>query len=350
MRGFISRVISRRALVAVMAAGCTAIALAATGANAQTDPRVAAAKTKGKIAWYTSVAPDELRKELIEGFKKKTGLDINPYYGGTGQVFSRLKTERETGSFNADLVTLGDVDLVEQLIAANALRPFQPKGMDSIGQEYADPKGYWYGITFWGLALQYNNRMLPKEAIPKSFAELAEPHWKSRVAIADPARSAAGFLFLKAMVSERGWEWVERMMRNDPMLVAVAPGIDQAVAKGERLVATSVSSFTSEIMKAGAPIALASPDLLFTSPLTISVIKEAPNPEGAELLAEYLLTKEAGDLYAKHGWYSPRADVKPPFGFPPVGQLKIRYSDVPQSMSRQEYLDKFNAIAQAARK
>lgn len=64
---------------------------------------------------------------------------------------------------------------------------------------------------------------------PKSFAELADPKWKSKIAITDPARSAIGLLMLKAMVAERGWEWVEQLMKNDPLVLAVAPGITQAL-------------------------------------------------------------------------------------------------------------------------
>lgn len=350
MDHLIVRPIARRTFAALLIGGCATLALAAGPAAAQSDPRIAAAKAKGTVSWYTSVAPDELRKELIAGFKKQTGIDINPYYGGTGQVFSRVKTERETKSYNVDLVTLGDVELVEQLEKQNALRSYSPKGAEAIAAEYRHREGIWTAITFWGLGLEFNSRLLQKTAAPSSFEELADPKWRSKVAISDPARSAAGFLFLKSMVAEHGWDWVVKLMQNDPLVIAIAPGIDQAVAKGERVVATGVSSFASEIMKNGAPVEIASHEVLFTSPLTISVIKEAPNPEGAELLADYLLSKEAGELYSKYGWYSPRADVKPPFGFPPVTELKVRFKEVPQTMARQEYLDKFASIVQAARK
>ena len=344
--------LGRRLSVLASVAALAAVLILPQAAGAQTaaDPRIEAARAKGKVTWYTSVSPDELRKGLIDEFTKRTGIEVNSYYGGTGQVFSRLTTERKTKSFAVDVVTLGDTDLVGDLIKDNVLRGYKPADLSAVDPAYKDPDGKWYGITFWGLAIEYNSRLVQKDAAPKSWSELADPKWKSKVAISDPSRSAAGLLFLKAMVHENGWEWVEKLMRNDPLVIAIAPGIDQAVANGERPVATAVTSYTSEIMQKHAPVAIASDGVLFVSPLTASIITEAPNPEGAELLVDFLLSKDAGELYRKYGWFSTRGDVAGPSGFPPASELKVAYKEVPSPLPRQELLDKFNAIAQAARK
>ncbi len=325
-----------------------AVAWAAPGA-AQTDARVVQAQSAGKVVWYTSVAPDELRKELIEGFKKQTNLDVTVYYGGTGTVFSRLTTERKTQSYTVDLVTLGDTDLVEELDGQKALRRYVPAGAASVQEVYREKTGLWTGVCFWGLTKAINTTSLKPAGAPQSWADLANPTWKGKVVISDPARSAAGLLFLKAMVKERGWPWVEQMVRNDPLIIAIAPGIDQALANGERVVSTSVTSFLSETMKAKAPVQAVG-DVLFTSPLTVSIVAEAPNPKGAELLADYLVGKEAGGLFRKYGWFSSRSDVAGPFGFPSAADLKVVYRDVDIGLPRQQILDRYNQVLQAAKK
>jgi ABC-type Fe3+ transport system substrate-binding protein len=167
--------------------------------------------------------------------------------------------------------------------------------------------------------------------------------------ISDPARSAGGLLFLKAMVNEQGWPWVEKLLRNDPLVIAIGPGIDQALANGERVVSTSITSFLSETLKAKAPVEPVG-DVLFTSPLTASVIADAPNPKGAELLVDYLTSKEAGDLFRKYGWFSTRGDVDGPYGFPSASALKVKYKSVDLPMTRQQILEKYNQVVQASKR
>lgn len=330
-------------------AGAVACIAHLGSARAQQDPRLGGARAKGKLNWYTSVSPDELRKALTDEFKANTGLDVAVYYGGTGQVFSRLSTERKTQSYGVDVVTLGDIDLVAELVKAQAVRPYQSANAAALLPNFTSADGTWSGICFWGMTIAYNTNQLAKEAAPRTWAELADPKWKGKLVISDPARSAAGLLMLKAMVKEVGWDWIESLLKNDPLIIAVGPGIDQALASGERAVGTAVTSFISETMKSKAPVAVTG-EILLTSPLTASIIKEAPNPDGAELFVDYLTSKSAGKLFREYGWFSSRGDVEGPFGFPPAGDLKVRHANLNVPMSRQELLDKYNAVAAAAKK
>ncbi|MES2937150.1 MAG: extracellular solute-binding protein [Pseudomonadota bacterium] len=312
------------------------------------DPRLAAAKAAGKVSWYTSVAPDELRKELIDGFKKKTGLDVVVYYGGTGTVYSRLSTERRTKSYNVDVVTLGDTDLVDELSTANALKKYHSANFAGVQDAYKDKNDHWIGICFYGLTKAVNTEQVKPGAEPQSWAELADPKWKSKVVISDPAKSASGLLLLKAMVKEQGWPWVEKLLRNDPLAIAIAPGIEQVLANGERSVSTAATSFLSETMKAKGPVKPVG-EVLFTSPLTASLIAEAPNPKGGELLIDYLTSKEAGESFRKYGWFSSRGDVEGPYGFPSAAKLKVKYATVDLPMTRSQLLEQYGQILQKAK-
>jgi len=334
-----------RALAALLA---STVGLSISPATAQ-DARISEARAIGKVSWYTSVAPDELRKALIDEFKAKTGLDVSVYYGGTGQIFSRLNTERKTKAYNVDVVTLGDTDLVKELASQNALRKYVGVNAKEIQDVYRGKDETWVGICFWGLTMAINTNALKPADAPKAWIELADPKWKGRLVISDPARSAGGLLLLKAMVKEQGWDWMTRLLQNDPLIIAVAPGIDQALANGERILATSVTSFLSETLKAKAPV-MPIGDLLITSPLTASVIVEAPNPKGAELFVDYLTSKSAGELFRKYGWFSSRPDVEGPFGFPSAANLKVIQQDVDIGMTRQQILDRYAEIARGVGK
>ncbi len=338
--------LTRRCAIGLLP-GCLAMCGAASLAQAA-DPRLAAARAAGKVSWYTSVAPDDLRKELINGFRDRTGLDVVVYYGGSGTVYSRLATERKTGSHNVDVVTLGDIDLVEELSAGNTIRGYRAAGAAAITDAYKDRREQWIGICFYGLIKAINTNLVKPADAPQSWAELADPKWKGRVVVADPAKSASGLLMLKAMVAEQGWPWVEKLLRNDPLAIAIAPGIEQALANGERAVSTAATSFLSETLKAQGPVAPVG-EVLFTSPLTASLIAEARNPNGGELLIDFLTSKAAGEMFRKYGWFSSRQDVEGPYGFPSAARLKVRHASVDLPGTRAQILEKYSQIVQAAK-
>jgi len=325
-----------------------ALGVVANTALAQDDARVQRARAKGPVNLYGPIAPEELRNELLAGFKRKTGLSVNVYFGGTGQVFSRLTTERKSGSYVADVVCLADLDLVNQLVRDGAVRAHTHS---ALPVDQRDPKGFRHVFAQTAVVLQYSTKGVRGGEVPTSWKELADPKWKGKVAIADPARSSTGLIFLKLMVNDHGWPWMEALLRNDPLVMPISPQIVQTLASGERLVGTSPSETASEMMKANAPVSLAKVEVLNLSPITASVVDRAANPEGAELLVEYMLSAEAAALYTKYGLFSALPDAPGPYGFPSVKDLKVLHRELPSNnMTRQDYLDKYNEIVKAVRK
>ncbi len=327
--------------------------LAAFGAAfAQDDKRLAAARAKGAVSLYSSLAPEEMLAEVAAGFRRRTGITANVLYGGSGRLFSRVTTERKAGSYKVDVLSISDMDMVRDLVAAKALRPYRdalPAGV--AASPTSDPGGYWYDVVLWGQGLVYNSQLIKEAQAPKGWEELADPRWRSKLVLADPLQGANGFLTLRVAVQYFGWEWVERLMRNDPLVIGVAPSLMQAVTSGERPVGTSTTSYTSGALQDGAPVAQADAELLFVVPVTLSAVADAPNPEGAELLIDYMLSKEAAAAYVKYGWFSTRPDAGGPFGFPSADKLRVKHrGEIPSTMSRQDYLDRYSAILSAARR
>jgi iron(III) transport system substrate-binding protein len=149
-------------------------------------------------------------------------------------------------------------------------------------------------------------------------------------------------------VKSRGWPWVEQLLKNDTLVMSITPGIQPAVVKGERPIALMTSQFTAKSIEEGAPIALATDEMLFGSADLIGIIKDAPNPEGAELLVEYLISKEAQEIVRAHGPYSCRTDVAPPPGMPAIKDLKLRYKTAPTlDINAKDIADKFHGILRA---
>jgi iron(III) transport system substrate-binding protein len=334
----------RRKLVKCLAVGAASIS-APSLVLGQDDERLKKARSRGKISWYSSVYPDDLRNQLANDFKSRTGLDVSVYAGGTGQVVSRMTTERKTGSFGVDVLDLADQEVLEGLIHDGVLRAYSPHDAKSIQTNYIGPNRLWSGLYFWVLTLEYNTKLYNASTAPKGFDDLTDPKFKGKVVLSDPARSAAGLGFLKAMVQWKGWDWVERLAKNEPLVVAIGPGVHEAVVSGERPIGTTVSSYVSAGLQQKAPVALAVEQMLFSSPEMVGIVKEAPNPDGAELFVDFLVSKHANELFRKFGWFSCRTDVPGPYGFPPAKELKFKYLSAPSiGMTQEQVAQKFHAM------
>jgi hypothetical protein len=142
-----SRLGRRRILEAGIATGAAVLApKLIASAIAQEDPRVKRAKAKGKVTWYTSMFPTEMREKLADKFQRNTGIELSIYGAGTNQVVARLRTERTAGSRNVDVIDGGDFDVFEDMIKDGFLKKYNPKDADAIHPDFKDSRGYYYGI------------------------------------------------------------------------------------------------------------------------------------------------------------------------------------------------------------
>ena len=329
----------------------TIVGAMSTSALADSHAKMEAAKAKGQITWYTSVWPEQLRHELADDFRAKTGLDlVIGYAGGTGQVVTRIATERKTEAYEVDVVDLVDEEVINALVTDGVLRTYMSPNRDNIISDCKDEAGYWAGFYFWALLMEYNTSRLDKEDVPKSWSELNEPKWKGKVVVADPYKSASGLGFVKGMVKLESWDWLVQLAENDVLIQTSGPGVHQSVLKGERIVGAPVSSFHSKTREQDGPVAMALEEVLFVAPSVISVATNSSNPEGAELFADYLLSKEVAERYLNYGWFTCRDDMPGPFGLPSADKLQKIFPAPPSiGMPGPDVAAKFHQILQDAR-
>ena len=329
----------------------TIVGTMSTSAFADNHAKMEAAKAKGQITWYTSVWPEQLRHELADDFRAKTGLDlVIGYAGGTGQVVTRIATERKTEAYEVDVVDLVDEEVINALVSDGVLRTYMSPNRGNIISDCKDEAGYWAGFYFWALLMEYNTSQLNKEDVPKSWSELNDPKWKGKVVVADPYKSASGLGFVKGMVKLESWDWLVKLAENDVLIQTSGPGVHQSVLKGERLVGAPVSSFHSKTREQDGPVAMALEEVLFVAPSVISVATNSSNPEGAELFADYLLSKEVAERYLNYGWFTCRDDMPGPFGLPSADKLKKIFPAPPSiGMPGPDVAAKFHQILQDAR-
>lgn len=149
------------------------------------------------------------------------------------------------------------------------------------------------------------NRRVPQEQRPKTVAELAQPRWRGKAAMAKPlfGTTATHFVCLYADLGpERARELFARLAEH----VTVLPGnrdVAEAVAAGRFDIGLTDTDDAVVLIRHGQPVDILYPDqdgqgTLFL-PNTLALIRGGPNPAGGKALIDFLLRPETERLLAE---------------------------------------------------
>jgi iron(III) transport system substrate-binding protein len=164
---------------------------------------------------------------------------------------------------------------------------------------------------------------------PKTWGDLANPKYAGKMVMADPSFSSLLVTIVGTLAKEHGWEYFEKLRKNDIMLVQGNQQVSDMVKRGERAIAVGAdAAYVGDTKKTGIPISTLYPeDGAFIIPSPSSVVKGAPHPNAAKAFAEFMLSRTVQELFPLEHLYSARVDVAGPEGNPPLASIKIHAVD-----------------------
>jgi iron(III) transport system substrate-binding protein len=314
--------LTRRSVVA----GAMALGLPrSVGSAAAADGiDIAAAKKEGKVVLYTS-APLSAAQKFVNAFQEKYGITVELFRTGGVQVLRRFLMEQEAGHAGADVLVTSDLAAANDLKAKGMFIPFKPAGLDQVPESIRDADSHFVPQRVSIISIYGRTDMVPPAEMPKTWDDLLNPKFKGKLVMTNPSFTSLQLAVVAMLSRARGWEFFERLNKNDVMVVQ---GNEQAlnlVKTGERPIAAGADSQYANIARlAGHKIENVFPaDGTFAIPSMTAVVKGAKNPNAAKLLAEYTLSLEAEKLWPASGIYAARADVDPPAGSPPIKDIKV---------------------------
>jgi iron(III) transport system substrate-binding protein len=311
----------RGILVSAAIWGCVA-----AGSAAAADPvDIQAAKAEGKVVWYTST-PIETAQKISNLFQKETGIRVELFRSGGSAILSRFQQELAAGRVMVDLLTHSDPAAAASMTKKGLFVPFKPANFDKVPDAAKDPNGNYVAQRLNMMTILVRTDKLPQGDIPKSWAELTDAKYRNKLITTDPAFTSLQVSVVGMMAKNLGWDFYEKLRKNDMMVVPGNQQIADNLKRGERLIAVgNADSYAAEARKEGHPIATVFPtDGLFVIPSPSHVIKGSPNPNAAKLFAEFMLTDAVQKLFpTEDGNYAARADMPPPTGNPELGKIKI---------------------------
>ena len=307
---------------------------------------LAAAKREGAVTWYTST-PVGTAQKIANMFQAETGIKVELFRSGGSAVLRRFMQELDARRVIADVMTISDPAEVLTLIKRDLLVPFRPRHFDKIRDEVKDPKGFHVAqrVNLVGIIARTDKGV----ALPKNWTDLTDPKYKSLMVMPDPSYTAIQLMVIGTLSRKYGWEFYEKLRKNEIMIVQSHQQVSETLTRGERLIAAEGADLYSwQDRKAGHKMQTIIPtDGAFAIAAPTAVIKGSPHPNAAKALAEFMISDAVQKLLPGEGTYAGRSDVEPPAGNPPLSQIKLIPVDYEQVEKDAKSLKtRFNEIYQ----
>jgi iron(III) transport system substrate-binding protein len=163
----------------------------------------------------------------------------------------------------------------------------------------------WAALGYRSRRLVINTNLLSLDAAPHSLLELTNESWRGKVALAYPqfGTTATHFHALRQHWGPVLWEsWCRALAANQPFLVDGNSVVVKFVGQGQAWLGLTDSDDIADGQREGMPIGLLpinAETLLI--PNTVAVVREAPNPENAQRLFEFLQRRETVERLIQAG-------------------------------------------------
>jgi iron(III) transport system substrate-binding protein len=272
---------------------------------------VAGAEKEGALLWYAGTNP--MHKAVVKAFQAKYPfIEVEAVYLGGPTIAQRFYADKERGVEVADCFSSGLTEVYPDARERGYLARLDglPRWKDHPAWA-KDPNGHYAFFHSIRHVIISNVDEVSDADAPKTYAELADPRWKDRVALVDPDTGGMGVYFARFAAGNPalGFPWMERMRANGVHLSYQSGQLLEAVTSGRRAVALGRDVEAVDALKSGAPIrfvrAADGYPLQFT---TIGVNRRAPHPHAARLFADWLLSAEMHAVMEKEGYGVPTAD------------------------------------------
>lgn len=280
---------------------------------------------------YTS-EPEEKVDEINAAFMEENpDIEVEVFRAGTGDLNARIATEKETGQIEADILWAADAPTFENYVADGDLAELEGVETDNVIDEALSEDNYYVGTRIIPTVIAYNTDVLEQEALPESWAELAEEDFRDKIVMPDPAVSGAAAFNASAWKnnSDLGEDWIKALGENNPMIAKSNGPTSQEIASGGRPLGVVVDYLVRDLADAGSPIEVIYPTdgaPYITEPAAI--FDDSEHKDAAARYISFLLSEEGQQVAVGQNYLPVREDVGTPDGAPELADTDLMDLDL----------------------
>jgi iron(III) transport system substrate-binding protein len=313
-------------------AGC-----ATTSTPAATPDTTETVLEPATITLYTS-EPQEKADELVAAFNElHPEITVEVFRAGTGDLTTRVATERESGAVQADVFLAADAGTFEDYAAEDLLLPYTPADVEALNPDVVDPEGYYTGTRIIPTVIAYNTGLITDA--PTSWDELTDAAYADQIVMPNPDVSGAAAYNAAVWLDEPslGEEWMTALAENRPVIADSNGPVSQAVATGAQPVGIVVDYLVRELAAQGSPIAVSYPSegVPYVSQ-PVGIFADTDEAEASQAFVDFLVSAAGQELAVAQSYLPVRSDVGTPEGAPSMDEITILSPDLETIRSTQD--------------
>ncbi|MBU6358263.1 MAG: extracellular solute-binding protein [Rhodospirillales bacterium] len=165
------RPLRRRRFLAAAGAGATGVSILLTSP----------ARAAENLTLYSAQHPQVVAM-LTAAFRADTGISVRVRSGEDPEIANQVLREGDRSP--ADLVFFENSPELILLDQHRLLAPVDVATLAIVPRQYSATDGNWLGVLARQSVLVWNPRQIGEASLPRHIADLAQPAWKGRIAIA----------------------------------------------------------------------------------------------------------------------------------------------------------------------
>jgi iron(III) transport system substrate-binding protein len=249
------------------------------------------------------VNEDETRA-LTELFTQQTGIRVDYIRAATGELINRVIAEKIAPQ--ADILLGGAESLHIAAAQAGALDPYTSRLAQAVPAYTYAEDGSWTGFCVLTLGIGVNDirfrEKFPGKAYPATWDDLVDPAYKGELIFTDPEASSTGYLFLQSQLQrlgeEGGWDYFRRLTPLAAQLPSGGGAPPRLIGTGEYALCVAYVHAMELYVSQGFPVRIIIPPKTVGEVDAVSIIKGGPNRENARKFIDFMLSREAGELFS----------------------------------------------------
>jgi iron(III) transport system substrate-binding protein len=153
---------------------------------------------------------EDLVSAMLKGFAKETGINVTLRNGSDSELGNQIIQEGSASP--ADVFLTENSPAMTMVSDKGLFAPLDDDTMAQVPAAYVSSKKDWIGFAARSTVLAYNSGSVPKDQLPASIMDMADPAWKGQVGIAP---SGADFqAIVSAVVAVEGAAKAEAWLKG----------------------------------------------------------------------------------------------------------------------------------------
>ncbi|MCO5066328.1 MAG: extracellular solute-binding protein [Rhizobiaceae bacterium] len=316
--------------------------LSSFAAIALASPFAGTASASENVVVYSAIST-KLTDAFVDAFQKANpDISVQLIAGGSGELMTRIKAERNNPL--GDVLLGPDADSFDSDLSL--FESYESPESGAFDSAALQPDHKYTGFSTNFQVFIVNTKMMPLDAAPKTWKALAEPPFKGKVLMANPAQSGSAFSQLHQILALYGWDVMDPIIDNTTF-VSSSKLAFQNVAKGEIPVGLTSEFNVLQSKNDGNPVEAVYPEdgtaLVVDA---VGIIAGGPNQAAAKKFVDFVTSKPAHEMLVEiDGRRSARKDVAPPTGLALIDSIKVvPYNTVSAAKDKDAELARFDEM------